>query len=157
MSIDTTGKSLVDLLNMLEPAPEPSPISMTPQTWGWAALAILLLIVLFAAFSVVHKHRRANAYRRAALAELSVPDIPSAKIAEVLRRTALAAYPRDQVAGLYGDEWIKFLNQSSDIQPLNQELSHALTEAPYKTTPSNEDLMQMARHWVKSHKPYRSA
>ncbi len=157
MSIDTTGKSLVDLLNMLEPAPEPSPISMTPQTWGWAALAILLLIVLFAAFSVVRKHRRANAYRRAALVELSVPDIPSAKIAEVLRRTALATYPRDQVASLYGDEWIKFLNESSDIQPLNQELSLALTEAPYKTNPSNEDLRQMARHWVKSHKPYRSA
>ncbi len=157
MSIDTTGKSLVDLLNMLEPAPEPSPISMTPQTWGWAVLAVLLLIVLFAAVSVVRKHRRANAYRRAALAELSVPDVPSAKIAEVLRRTALAAYPRDQVAGLYGDEWIKFLKQSSDMPSLNQELSHALTEAPYKATHSNEDLTQMARHWVKSHKPYRSA
>ncbi len=157
MSIDTTGKSLVDLLNMLEPAPEPSPISMAPQTWGWAALAILLLIVLFAAVSVVRKHRRANAYRRAALEELSVPDIPSAKIAEVLRRTALAAYPRDQVAGLYGEEWVKFLNQSSDLNTLNQELSHALTEAPYKATPSNEDLRQMARQWVRSHKPYRSA
>lgn len=157
MSIDTTGKSLVDLLNMLEPAPEPSPISMTPQTWGWAALAILLLIVLFTAVSVVRKHRRANAYRRAALAELSVPDIPAAKIAEVLRRTALAAYPRYQVAGLYGGDWIKFLNQSSDIKTFNQELSHALTKAPYKATHSNEDLRQMARHWVKSHKPYRSA
>ncbi|MBO9435963.1 DUF4381 domain-containing protein [Ruegeria sp. R13_0] len=157
MSIDTTGKSLVDLLNMLEPAPEPSPISMMPQTWGWAALAVLLLVVLFAAVSVFRKNRRANAYRRAALEELSAPDIPTARIAEVLRRTALAAYPRDKVAGLYGDEWVKFLNQSSDMPSLNQELSHALTEAPYKTTPSNEDLRQMARHWVKSHKPYRSA
>ena len=42
MSVDVEGKSLVDLLDMLEPAPAPDPVSMVPQTWVWVVLAVLV-------------------------------------------------------------------------------------------------------------------
>lgn len=155
MSVDTAGKSLVDLLNMLEPAPEPAPVSMMPQTWGWAAIAVILVALVVCAAAMTLRHRHANAYRRLALAELANPGISSSKAAEILRRTALAAYPREQVAGLYGEDWINFISQSSDSIHFSSELSRVLSEAPYRETPANQDLTHLARHWVKSHKPDR--
>ncbi|WP_209833051.1 DUF4381 domain-containing protein [Ruegeria sp. HKCCE3926] len=155
MSIDTTGKSLVDLLNMLEPAPEPTLVSMFPQTWGWLALAVILLglAVLVSVFFI--RRRRANAYRRHALAELADPDISSAKVAEILRRTALVAYSRRQVAGIHGDDWLNFLSQTSDDKSFLSDIGQTLIDAPYKDLPPNRALTQLARHWVKSHKRYR--
>ncbi|WP_298848080.1 DUF4381 domain-containing protein [uncultured Ruegeria sp.] len=155
MSVDTSGKSLVDLLDMLKPAPEPAPVSMIPQTWGWIVLvAILLVFVVFAGVMIVRR-RRANAYRQYALVELATPDIPSAKVAEILRRTALAAYPRDQVAGMHGDEWLNFLALTSNNIEFKSKRGQTLIEAPYKDLPPNLALIQLARHWIKSHKPYR--
>ncbi|QFT72969.1 DUF4381 domain-containing protein [Ruegeria sp. THAF33] len=155
MSIDTTGKSLVDLLNMLEPAPEPTPVSMFPQTWGLLALAVILLGLVVLVSVLLVRRRRENAYRRHALAELADPDIASAKVAEILRRTALVAYPRRQVAGIHGDDWLNFLSQTSDENPFLSEAGQTLIDAPYKDLPPNRALTQLARHWVKSHKRYR--
>ncbi|WP_170344187.1 DUF4381 domain-containing protein [Ruegeria atlantica] len=155
MSIDTTGKSLVDLLNMLEPAPEPTPISMVPQTWGWLALAVILLGFVGLVCVLFVRRRRANAYRHQALAELANPDITSAKVAEILRRTALVAYPRKQVAGIHGEDWLSFLSQTSDDSTFLSNTGQSLIEAPYKDLPPNRALTQLARHWVKSHKPHR--
>ncbi|NOE25876.1 DUF4381 domain-containing protein [Ruegeria sp. HKCCD6157] len=155
MSIDTTGKSLVDLLNMLEPAPEPAPVSMFPQTWGWLALAVILLGLVVLVSVLFVRRRRENAYRRHALSELADPDITSAKVAEILRRTALVAYPRRQVAGIHGDDWLNFLSQTSDENSFLSEAGQTLIDAPYKDLPPNRALTQLARHWVKSHKRYR--
>ncbi|WP_299637733.1 DUF4381 domain-containing protein [uncultured Ruegeria sp.] len=155
MSIDTTGKSLVDLLNMLEPTPEPAPVSMLPQTWGWLALAVILLGFVVLVSVVFVRGRRANAYRHHALAELANPDITSAKVAEILRRTALVAYPRKQVAGIHGDDWLNFLSQTSDDTNFLSDIGQSLIEAPYKDLPPNRALAQLAQHWVKSHKPHR--
>ncbi|RLK10676.1 DUF4381 domain-containing protein [Ruegeria conchae] len=155
MSIDTTGKSLVDLLDMLEPAPKPETISMMPQTWGWVVVAVILLAFFSVATVLILRHRRANAYRRYALAELASPGISVAKVAEILRRTALAAYPREQVAGIHGEDWLSFLSQTIDRKSLNSEVFRALVEAPYKDIPPNPAVTQLARHWVKAHKPYR--
>lgn len=157
MSIDTTGKSLVDLLNMLEPAPEPAPISLFPQTWGWIVLIGLLLAIVAIGLALILRHRQANAYRRFALAELAQPDINAAKVSEILRRTALVAYPREQVAGIYGEDWLNFLSQTSDSNSFRSDAGKYLIEAPYKDITPNPALTQFARDWVKSHKPYRGA
>ncbi|AXT25987.1 DUF4381 domain-containing protein [Ruegeria sp. AD91A] len=155
MSIDTTGKSLVDLLNMLEPTPEPATVSMLPQTWGWLALAVILVGFVVLVSVVFVRRRQANAYRHHALAELANPDITSAKVAEILRRTALVAYPRRQVAGIHGNDWLNFLSQTSDDTIFLSDIGQSLIEAPYKDLPPNRALTQLARHWVKSHKLHR--
>ncbi|WP_299893581.1 DUF4381 domain-containing protein [uncultured Ruegeria sp.] len=155
MSIDTTGKSLGDLLNMLEPTPEPATVSMLPQTWGWLALAVILLGFVVLVSVVFVRRRQANAYRHHALAELANPDITSAKVAEILRRTALVAYPRRQVAGIHGDDWLNFLSQTSDDTIFLSDIGQSLLVAPYKDLPPNRALTQLARHWVKSHKLHR--
>lgn len=154
MSVDVEGKSLVDLLDMLEPAPVPEPITMMPQTWGWLVLAVLLIGLISLGARAFLRHRHANAYRRAALSELT-PDASPAKTAEILRRTALAAYPRRRVAGLFGASWLNFLQETSDQKGFSDASGRTLLEAPYKDTAPNPDLTQMARDWIRTHKPDR--
>lgn len=152
MNPDFEGKSLVELLDMLKPAPVPDPISMTPQTWGWVVVAIAFLTVVATGLYLYLRHRRANAYRRAALAEIEHAGGDAAKIAEVLRRTALAAYPRTQVAGLFGKEWLSFLQQTSGIVTFSEPSAQSLINAPYRETPQNPDVTKLVQDWIRSHK-----
>ncbi len=155
MSVDVEGKSLVELLDMLEPAPAPTPIPMTPQTWGWAVLALLLLAVVCYGVYMYRRHRKANAYRRCALADLQAADNDVAKIAEILRRTALAAFPRDQVASLHGSAWVIFLTQSSENISISPPEARALLEAPYRSNTRNPAVAKLARDWIRTHKAQR--
>ncbi|EEX10861.1 conserved hypothetical protein [Ruegeria lacuscaerulensis ITI-1157] len=152
MTPDTEGKSLVELLDMLKPAPEPSPISMVPQTWGWGVLAVALLLVLGLILVTVWRHRQANAYRRYALKELDRCQNDPAKAAEIVRRAALAAFPRSQVAGLIGDDWTGFLRQTADLSEFSASALGTLAAAPYRKGVTDPDAVELARHWIKSHR-----
>ena len=155
MSVDVEGKSLVELLDMLNPAPVPSPISMTPQTWGWVVLVIVLAFLVAFGVYLFRRHQKANAYRRCALLELERANDDAAKIADILRRTALAAFPRTQVAGLFGNDWLSFLRQSSGNIKFSKTARRSLLEAPYRSGLSDPELTQLARDWIKSHKVER--
>ncbi|WP_170481976.1 DUF4381 domain-containing protein [Ruegeria arenilitoris] len=157
MSVDVEGKSLVELLDMLEPAPVPNPISMMPQTWGWVVLAVLLFGLIALAALTYLRHRNINAYRRQALLELGVSNDNPAKIAEILRRTALVAYPRRQVASLYGENWLNFLRQTAEKNELTNELGQILLEAPYRDNPDNPCLTNFAQRWIRTHQPEKRA
>lgn len=146
------GKTLVDLLDLLEEVPPPPPVSLLPQTPSWL---ILGLLILAGALYVVYRLRaryRAEAYRQAALAELDRAATEPAHIAAVLRRTALAAFPRDQVAGLYGDDWLRFLDQSFPGSGFVDGPGRDLTQAAYRDTPTSEPLGALARDWIRRHK-----
>ena len=99
----------------------PLPISYKPQTAGWYVLGGLVLILsIWSSWRGVSRYRR-NAYRRAALAELEMYRAKlttqrNAAITEVpglLKRCALAAFPRRQVASLSGERWFTFLDNTA--------------------------------------------
>lgn len=101
-------------LEKLNDIVQPQPVSWLPQTWGWLALALLLLALV--AWALWRRHRRyvANRYRREALAEIDrLTGTPgtAAGIAEVLKRVALKAWPRAETASLSGAAWLSFLKQ----------------------------------------------
>ncbi|MGO8088842.1 DUF4381 domain-containing protein [Rhizobium leguminosarum] len=146
----------------------PAPVSWWPQTWGWALVAGLLA---FAAFLVILRwirRYRANAYTREALTLLEgVADRlrhpatrPDAirELAEVLKRTALAAWPRDEVASLCGDGWVRFLD-AQDEDGTGDTLERLLDDFEYHGAeivaglPSNVcgDLVIAARKWIEQH------
>lgn len=143
--------NLVDLLDRLVEPGDPPPVSMAPQTWGWAALAALLAIAAIILTVHLVRRYRANAYRREALAEMRRSPEDPAAIARILRRTALAAYPRRDVAGLTGERWLAFLNRTGRASHFEGEAGRNLIRAPYRDTPPGADMKACAEQWIRSH------
>lgn len=147
---------------------QPLPVSWMPQTWGWGVLAGALAIML-ALVGLRSWHRyRANAYRRVALSLL--PEIeaqirnPATRrngiqnLGEVLKRTALAAFPRAEVASLSNDRWVHFLDVNDD-RGAGHVLERLLNDLEYRGSadvvgmPSDVcgDLVAAARNWIERH------
>lgn len=144
--------TLVGLLEQLVPPPEPSPVSMLPQTGGWIVVALLLVAGVLLLLWKRARRRRANAYRRAALAALEAAGDNPVTIAEILRRTALAAYPRRTVASLSGEKWLGFLDRTLGGDRFRNGPGRVLIEAPYRghAAPSSK-AARLARLWVRRH------
>lgn len=148
---DLKGKNLVDLLAMLQEIPVPDPVPMWPQTPAWAVVAALLIAATVAMTRRIAARRQAEAYRKAALAELAGAGDDPARIAALLRRAALAAYPRDQVAGLHGPDWLGFLDDSFPGSGFRDGPGQVLATAAYRDTPPCAELTGLARDWIRTH------
>jgi len=99
----------------------PAPPGWWPPAPGWWVLAALLLAL--AAWATMILYRQARLRRRrqrlyAAISELehrlhTTPEpVLLARISELLKRLALAQYPRDRVAALHGQAWLEFLDRT---------------------------------------------
>jgi hypothetical protein len=149
----------VDLIGLIEsladPIPPP-PVSLAPQTIGWAVAAALLVVLLAWCLWLWVRRRRANAYRRAALAELASAGDDPAAIARILRRTALAVWPRESVANLYGAEWLRFLDATGGNKGEGGFVSGpgaVLASAPYRRQAgAAPGLHGLAVRWIKRHR-----
>ncbi|MBB4005634.1 DUF4381 domain-containing protein [Aurantimonas endophytica] len=153
MNGESQPVTLLDLLDRLVEPSEPPPVSMMPQTWGWAVLALILLAVCI--FVAIHMRRRyrANAYRRYAIKELEAARNDPAAIAAILRRTALAAYPRSEVAGLAGDDWLYFLDAQVSRKDFSEGSGRLVAAAPYRATQREPALYAVAKDWIVRHRP----
>jgi Ca-activated chloride channel family protein len=143
--------------------PLPKEVSLLPQTWeSRVAIALLLATAIAAMWHLVHR-RRANRYRREALAELdrlrrsglaARPELLS-RLTVLVRRTALAAFPREQVAPLVGPAWLSFLDRSYDGKEFSQGVGRLLASGPYQPIPLDEaelqSLVGLIRRWIKVH------
>lgn len=147
------GLNLVELLDLLEPVPQPPAIPLTPQTPGWVILALLLFALGFWGIRRIRAPHRAKAYRRAALAELASTRDDAARIAALLRRTALAGYPRQMVAGVTGQDWLGFLDRSYGGTGFSTGPGQVVITAPYQSSTSDPALTTLARTWIRDHKP----
>lgn len=97
----------------------PPPVPGWPPAPGWYVVAGLAAAALVALAIQEFLRWRRNAYRRAALRELeeliaSARKDPAqwGELPALLKRVALAAYPRQAVAGLSGEPWLSFLDQT---------------------------------------------
>ncbi len=144
----------------------PEPVSYAPQTIGWWILAGVLVCAIGVAVFFILRHRKANAYRREAIRELRAlsPRIHTEKVAEdafkdlaaLVRRTALAAYPRERVASLHGEDWLTFLDSTVDGS-FREGPARALVTAPYDggkslSADDRAELVEVVRLWVGTHR-----
>lgn len=146
-------QNLVDLLGELVEPPEPAPISMVPQTAGWTVLAAMLaLAALWLAWRGWQRWH-ANGYRRAALADLETAGDDPAAVADILRRTALAAWPRASVAALSGTDWLRFLDTTGGTTAFTEGPGAALAGTPYRAARvAVPGLGALATNWVRRHR-----
>jgi hypothetical protein len=155
-------------LRSLKDIATPPPVSWFPQTWGWMALAVLLAAVVLALLVRQVRRYRANRYRREAVLELralehEIRDPATRRqavqaLAALLKRTALAAWPRADVAPLSGPAWIAFLRKQED-DGVAKALATMLDDLEYQgdgsmnTVPSSiaGDVIASARQWIERH------
>ena len=155
--------NLVDMLNRLEDLHVPEPVSYGPQTPGWIVLAVVIAGLAVAALWAWRRHQLANAYRGQALQWLDQlnkngepASIHLSEAAGILRRTALTAFPREDVASLTGEDWFAFLNRTGRAK-FGPEASRILRDATYSAEPqvSSDEaglFVRNARLWITSHK-----
>lgn len=122
----------------------PGPVDFWPPDSG--GLLLLGLIMLCTALIGLYRYLRwrRDRYRRAGIALLdgaaTVRDV-----SVILKRVALASYPREQVASLYGGEWVSFLNGTCSRTSFDTR-----TFVSPADPPSNE-LLDSARIWIHGH------
>lgn len=153
MTEDLAKLGLIELLDLLEPVPDPPSVSMWPQTGGWIVVCGVLVVTGAWLVWRIVRNRRANAYRRAALREIELAGDEVAALAGILRRTALAAFPRAEVAGLYGEAWLAFLDRSYGGNAFQEGPGRAFALAPYVPSRAEEPLAPLASEWVRRHRP----
>ena len=154
------GLNLPALMELMHDLVWPDAIAMWPQTSGWWVLAGWLLAVLLVLLRHWRTHRVANRYRREALAQLRViaayagerPTEAAAQIAALLKRTALAVYPRTQVASLYGPAWEAFLRESAPGDVAVSKAAALLASAAYRDNIDASALVRPARRWIEAHR-----
>ena len=140
--------SLANLRDIVTPPPVP----WWPLAPGWWFLLTVLGLVAVLVAVRGWGRWRANAYRRAALQALrGAADIAS--IAEILKRVALVAYPRTQVASLTGSAWVAWLAETGG-RPVPAAVSQALTVGAYteREVAEASELAAFAAEWIRSHK-----
>lgn len=138
----------------------PAP-SWWPPAPGWYMLAALLFIALVWSGYRHWAVYRCNRYRRAALAELAGIEMEPGhygfdSLPVLLKRTALHAYSREQIASLSGNEWREFLNLHCDAQPFSEETWARLDSMAYRSDDTGvtdlEPLIRSIRLWIKRHR-----
>ena len=142
----------------------PDPISWWPIAPGWYGLVVLMLLFLFAGFWGRRIYRRGEA-KREGLRLLLIYEkqaqqgdssaVICAQVTELLRRVALVYFPRQDIAGLQGDDWIMFLNQTGKRTDF-MRVRKLLLETPYQSLAMAHDkledltlLFTLVRTWIK--------
>ncbi len=123
--------------------PDPPPF-WPPAPGVWVALGIVVLMALLVGWRL-HATRKGNAYRRAGL--LLLGDAKTAHdVSVVMKRVALAVFPRERVASLYGDDWAVFLHRTCPRSYFSEIVT---TDA---CTESDQELIELAGIWIRHHR-----
>lgn len=127
----------------------PAEIGWWPLAPGW-----WVLLALLAAGAIVLLYRtylrwRANRARRIALRQLvavteeyqSSGDVTrlAKQLSELLRRVVLAYSPRTEVAGLTGDDWLRWLDRGLEEPLFQRGGGRGLEVLPYRTPAADTD------------------
>ena len=129
-----------DFLDRLQEVVPPEPVSWAPQTVGWLLLGALAALGLVWVVWRFWRRWEASRFRRDALAELAElernlepgsADGSLRRLPGLVKRTALAVYPRERVAGLTGAAWLDFLDETSGSKEFSTGAGQLLKEIPY--------------------------
>lgn len=162
----------LELLKDLKDIHLPAHVGLWPPApGGWLALVLAVLLMSALLYFGI-KHYRKKAYRRVALRELQIIESRylhgttatlgtvtfENALVQVLKRTALTAYPRSEVARLTGEEWLRTMNQLAGLNQFDTALGRCLLDqrfAPHTRTIDQaqaRDLLKLARDWIKKHR-----
>jgi hypothetical protein len=150
---------------------EPAAIGLWPLAPGvWLVVALVMLWAVVGVVTLWFRFRQ-NAYRRAGLRELGnirlrmdTPDgrqLAVQELSALLKRVALTAFPRKEVAALSGEDWLAFLDASSGGGWFSSYPGSLLGESVYRSSKFSmkvsvrqmNDLFRLAEKWIQRHRP----
>jgi hypothetical protein len=144
-----------DALAALRDIHLPPPVSFWPPAPGWWVLAVALLLAAIGIAWWLRARRRSS--RRAARLELDAlarayaegRDVASLAqdLSALLRRFALARFPREEVAALHGARWLEFLERSAR-GGFPRDVAEALEAALYRQPPLGASEREQAQRWL---------
>ena len=141
-----------DLSNLRDLALPPE-VSLWPPAPGWWIVAAAGLAAVMIVSVAAMARYRVNAYRREALRELDL--VEPGCISTVLKRAALAAWPREQVAALTGAAWLAFLDRTAQTTVFTDGAGRHIETLAFGGTidrASTDDARAAARVWVRRHR-----
>lgn len=145
-------------LSRLHDIVTPPGVPFWPPAQGWYVVGLLLLALIAVLVWRAFARYRRNGYRREALRVLreiegegSIEALPA-----LLKRTALAAWPRHEVASLSGEEWARFLAHTVGQAWQEPRWADSLGRLGFVTRPELGDeeraeLLNFAEHWIRRH------
>ncbi|MBL4572044.1 MAG: DUF4381 domain-containing protein [Gammaproteobacteria bacterium] len=157
-----------ELLAQLADIHLPEPVSNWPPAIGWwilAAIALVLLVILFRNFANRQRQQKICQY---AVAELqrcydSYSQVDPANIVQskldyvnqfntVIRRVALVHYPQANAASLDGASWVDFIRQKGESSLMTDDIATALQYGRFQTQCDVDvDAMQrFGQQWIES-------
>jgi len=137
----------------------PDPISWWPPAFGWwMILGLLIIVGSLIIWAWVYRQRTRP--RRLALAKLREVKLQYAahsddqwaitQLSHLIRRVALAMFPRSHVAGLSGQSWLQFLDTTGHTNQFSDGPGQALCSDPYQSHGHRavSDLMPLIERWI---------
>ena len=132
----------------------PDPV-FWPPALGWWLLLIGSIAALVGAVYLVRLvywrlHRKSLVKEVDALACLQ-PQQAVVELSVLMRRIAITKYSRNAVAGLSGDAWLEFLDESGETDQFTRGPGQLLASAPYSDKAPGQltPLFEVCRNWVK--------
>jgi len=142
----------------------PETVSSWPPAPGWWLLALLILSCIGWVIWKLWKNHQQKHLLRLSLASLEkletdyVEHQDSQRLirqySSLLKRVALARFPRQKVASLNGSSWLKFLDQSAETSLFNSTAGQLLINAPYQRPGTDitdiDQLTQAIKQWFEA-------
>jgi len=138
-----------DLSNLRDIVAPPEVALWPPAPGWWILLAGGIAMVAIFAGMIVARYRR-NAYRRAALVALDTAD--AGDISTILKRAALAAWPRAEVASLTGADWLAFLDRTARSDVFTRGAGRDLETLAFGGAGDKQAVLTAARSWIRRHR-----
>ncbi|CDU14779.1 DUF4381 domain-containing protein [Vibrio coralliirubri] len=98
----------------LSPVIAPDAPTWWPLAWGWWAVIITAISLIALVFFIVKRRKNNQQAKQEALSYFSNSQsqdgLSPSKAQDMVRQAALSYFPREKIAGLSGDDWLKFLD-----------------------------------------------
>lgn len=149
-----------DVINQLRDIHVPEPIGWfpLPAAWWWLSGAIILILIL----CVVSIQRYRTRRQRTALGKIrklisahqnGLSDHETAEnLAFIIREFAFAQFPKNDLRGLYGEEWLQFLDRTGGEGKFGAGVGRNILVWPYRKIDHGDlnGLIEITEQWLQS-------